>query len=99
MPPPSLLLPLSPPTCPQAGHHQGEQRLVLLLRHVVEGPAQVLGLVQAVGEHLQPGTLRHHLAAVGVLGDPHVAVGRVGVGLAVEVRQLPGVDGEHLARA
>lgn len=30
------------------------------------------------------------------LGDPDVAVGRVGVGLAFKEDQLSGVDGEHL---
>lgn len=92
---PPTLHPL--PTCPQAGHDQRELGLVLLLRHVVEGAAQVLlSLGQLVGAHLQPGALGDHLRDVVALGDPDVAVGRVGVGLAFEEDQLSGVDGEHL---
>lgn len=85
-------------TCLQVCHHQGELGLVLLLCHVVEGAAQVLlGLCQLVGQDLQSWPLPDHAAAIAALGDPHVAVGRVGVGATLEEDQFTRVDGEDLA--
>ena len=86
------------PTCSQTGHHQSKLGLVLLLCHIVESAAQVLfSLGQSVGPHLQPRALSDDLGGVAALGDPDVAVGRVGVSLALEEDQLSRVDGEHFS--
>lgn len=69
----------------------------MLLRHIVEGTAQViLSLGQFVGEDLQARALGDDPRGVAPLGDPHVAVGRVGFSLALKEGGFSWVDGEHL---
>lgn len=86
------------PTWSITGHQQSELGLVLLMCHIVEGAAQVLlGLCQSVGPHLQSRTLCDDLGGVATHRDPDVAVGWVGVGLALKEDQLSGVNGEHLS--
>lgn len=84
-------------TCLQIGHHKGKLGLVLLSRHIVESTAEViLCLGKLVGEHLQSWALPYYAAAIVAFGDPHITVGRVGVGAALEEDQLTRVDGEDL---
>lgn len=84
------------PTCSNVGCHQSELGLVLFLRHIVEGPAQVVfGLGQPVKLHLQPCSLSDDLRVVVALVDPDAAVRRVGISLALKEDQLTRVDGEH----